>query len=626
MPAKKIFYLDSAEEWPGFEFIYILEGELRYLGSDPPTILGPGDYIARHLTEERSYFETGTDVTFLSLCSPPAFNLMREDTEEFHEMAERIEADEYVDGHCRRLENMAVWVGEKLDLSGEQMGNLSYAAFFHDLGKARVSQETLQKPGKLTEEEWKLMKKHSIWGREMLEKKDFLKGAAQIVEQIHERVDGTGYPNKLKGHEISIEARIIAVVEAYDAMTTDRPYRKALNKEKAIRRLKGNVGTQFDEPVVDAFIEVIEERGEPYKEHHEIWNQELTYLKQREAFLKIGEGILAGQDIQKVLNNVVTAITHYTPFQRAMLTLYDRPIDPQSIEQIKIAQVAYAGLASEEEKSREANSILPHERQLIFNDHFKLSRSYYIPHDRVPLQSQPEFIENQDQSQFADTWHPDDLLLIPMWVENQQLIGLIAVDNPIHERLPTPEMLEPIEMFANLAAIAVREAQRKQQLREMAIRDPLTQLYNRHYLVELIEKEQARALRYNLPLSLIMVDFVGFHDVNDQFGHLEGDRVLQEAAALLQQKVRKVDTIIRYGGDEFLIVMPDTDQEQAEQTSERLRAHIRNHDFGLLCGIAIRTGSSTWKPEESKEFEETLEEADTWMYKQHHRQKVRKRV
>lgn len=260
LPQDATFYLDSSEEWPGFEFLYLLEGKLLYLGSTPPTPIEPGDYIARFRMPERAWFVVKEDAVVLYVSSQPSFHLMREDIEEFLKLACRLEADEYLDGHCERLEKMAKRVGYRLGLTGEQIYNLSYAAFFHDLGKARVPKEILQKPGKLTEEEWAVMKQHTIWGREMLEEKEFLREAARIVEQTHERVDGQGYPQGLRGDEISLEAKIIAVVDAYDAMTTDRPYRKALSAAEAIRELKKHAGSQFDERVVQAFIRVIEER------------------------------------------------------------------------------------------------------------------------------------------------------------------------------------------------------------------------------------------------------------------------------------------------------------------------------------------------------------------------------
>ena len=252
------FYLDSALEWKGFEFIYVFEGQLKYLGAELQTLIEPGDYIARELVEERSWFTAECDTVLLYISSESAFNVMRDEVQEFHRLAHKVELDEYLDGHCRRLEQMAKLVGHRLGLSGEQLYNLSYAAFFHDIGKAKVPVAILQKPGELTSAEWELLRQHTVWGREMLEVKAFLKSVARIVGQTHERVDGKGYPDGLRSDEIMLEAKIIAVVDTYDAMTTDRPYRKALTKQEATYELKKNADTQFDPKIVEAFLQVLE--------------------------------------------------------------------------------------------------------------------------------------------------------------------------------------------------------------------------------------------------------------------------------------------------------------------------------------------------------------------------------
>ena len=459
MPEHITFYLDSSADWPGFEFIYVLDGELKYIGEETSTTLAEGDYIVRHLVEEESHFETQTPVKLLSFSSPPAFNAVREETQEFHELATQVEADEYIDGHSRRLEKMAVAVGEELDLSGEQIFTLSYAAFFHDIGKAKVPKEILQKPGRLTEAEWSIMKKHSEWGREILEQKPFLQGAATVVEQIHERVDGQGYPHGLMGDAMEIEARIIAVVDAYDAMTTDRPYRRAMSRSEALRELRAHAGTQFDADVIRAFLSVIDDVEEYLDRRASArFNQELARLKQTTAFLKISEKILAGSDVEEILNDVIQAIVQHTPFQRGALALYDKPIRPQSVAEVHVERTACFGVSSEEEARLESNPLSPEDRRRIFQDQFKLGRSYFIPHDRHPWVNQPGLADLSGTTgavQRDGGWHPSDFLFIPMWINEAELIGMISVDDPIDDKAPTADMLEPIEMFASLAALAI---------------------------------------------------------------------------------------------------------------------------------------------------------------------------
>jgi len=256
--AGKIFYLIEASEWEGFEFVYLLAGTL--LLKDDNILLRAGDYFYHHGLPQRVYFKVEENVELLLISSPPSFHLVREEIQEMMALARSVEEkDEATEGHCSRIERLSLRTGERLGLTDNRLITLSYAAYLHDVGKVRIPDEILNKPGPLTEEEWKEMRRHPDYGAEMLEKKDFLKDAAEVVRAHHERYDGSGYPRGLKGDQIPLEARIIAVVDAYDAMTSNRPYRKALSKEEAIRELNKNAGSQFDPRVVRAFLKVIKE-------------------------------------------------------------------------------------------------------------------------------------------------------------------------------------------------------------------------------------------------------------------------------------------------------------------------------------------------------------------------------
>ncbi len=257
--AGKYFNLYDAQEWSGFEFMYVLRGELLLEHSSGcQTPIKEGDYFYHHGLAEKAYFHVQTDVELLIACMPPSFHLTRDDMQEMMELARSVEEkDPLTEGHCSRLERLSILTGERLGLRSEQLVALSYGAYLHDIGKVKVPDEILNKPGRLTDEEWNEMVKHPDHGSAMLGKKDYLLGAAEMVRAHHERFDGTGYPRGLKGEEIPIGARVIAVVDAYDAITSVRPYQKALAKREAIRELRRSAGTHFDPRVVRAFIETI---------------------------------------------------------------------------------------------------------------------------------------------------------------------------------------------------------------------------------------------------------------------------------------------------------------------------------------------------------------------------------
>lgn len=618
IPEKTAFYLDSPGEWSRFEFLYVLHGELDYVDGEQTRRLGPSDYVVCNMLDERKWFETLTDVTILSMASPSAFKEMNDATTEFHKISSKIESDEYVGGHCKRIENMAVWLASELGLHGEQMGRLCYAAFFHDIGKAKVPQNILQKPSSLDEHEWKIIRKHSSWGRKILEKDQDLAEVARIVEQIHERFDGTGYPNHLKGTEISIEARVIAVVDAFDAMTTDRIYRKAMGQEKAIFELEENAGSQFDPHVVSAFINLLEKKGLPYQKRQNSWfDQEFTRLKQREAFLNVAEGILAGAELSTIIRQVVSAVSDYTQFSECALVLFNNSFEPRSESLIDISEVASEGYSSEMENLLVQTLRFTRDRQNIFDNQSKIGRSFYIPREHEywdilcefskPIEDNPSFDEEKAGLK--------GVLFVPMRGSEGQIYGVITLVHRKNQRQISASRIEPLEMFSNLVSIAIREMQYKVELRELAIRDTLTGAYNRNYLAELVAEEQDSARASDTPISILMLDFVGFHSINDMFGHLTGDRVLKEASRVMQETIRAEDSLIRYGGDEFLIFLPNVEKRAAKQMAQRLKDAIQCHNFDVPFGVAIRTGLAHWAPERDVSFDQILEEADTWIYR-----------
>lgn len=170
--------------------------------------------------------------------------------------------DQQTDEHCTRLQKLSRRTGERLGLKEEQLFALDYASFLHDIGKSKIPASVLRKPGKLTNEEWELMRQHPGWGRDLILKhlhRYFFEHVANIVYQHHERYDGRGYPRGLTGEDILIEAQILAVVDTYDAMTSDRPYQKARERGSALQELKRCAGSQFGPRAVEAFLAVEEE-------------------------------------------------------------------------------------------------------------------------------------------------------------------------------------------------------------------------------------------------------------------------------------------------------------------------------------------------------------------------------
>jgi diguanylate cyclase (GGDEF)-like protein len=157
--------------------------------------------------------------------------------------------------HAERLKEISLKIAKGLGLSAKQMDELELLAVLHDIGKVAIKESILLKPGPLTEEEWAEMKKHPEIGYRIAQSTPELASIAEYILCHHERWDGRGYPRGIKGEEIPLLSRILAVADAYDAMTSDRPYRKAMGREEALAELERNAGMQFDPEVVSAFIE-----------------------------------------------------------------------------------------------------------------------------------------------------------------------------------------------------------------------------------------------------------------------------------------------------------------------------------------------------------------------------------
>jgi HD-GYP domain-containing protein (c-di-GMP phosphodiesterase class II) len=166
--------------------------------------------------------------------------------------------DHYTKNHSEHVTKYAMCIGREMGLDEKRMEILNNASKLHDIGKIGVHDYILMKPGKLTNEEWEEIKLHSLKGVKILQPLTFLNGSIDAIRSHHERYDGGGYPDGKKEEEIPLEARIMAVADSFDAMTTERPYRKALSIDEAKEEIIRNKGTQFDPQAVDAFLRCLD--------------------------------------------------------------------------------------------------------------------------------------------------------------------------------------------------------------------------------------------------------------------------------------------------------------------------------------------------------------------------------
>ncbi len=170
------------------------------------------------------------------------------------------EDDEYTGFHSRSVVSLSVAVADAMGLSSKQRRNVEFGALLHDVGKIAIPKEIINKPGPLTDDEWLVIKTHTVEGQKMLDRVGgLLSEVGQIVRSSHERWDGSGYPDGLSGEKIPVESSIVSCCDAFNAMTTDRSYRAAMSLGEALAELRANSGSQFDPRVVEALVRVISE-------------------------------------------------------------------------------------------------------------------------------------------------------------------------------------------------------------------------------------------------------------------------------------------------------------------------------------------------------------------------------
>ncbi|MEX2535504.1 MAG: HD-GYP domain-containing protein [Trueperaceae bacterium] len=239
------------------EIYYLLSGSLAQLGAEETDIMVRGDYLVTRGLAEEAIFTAIEEVRFLYVTSQPFFKEISSGLQELMQLAVEVELkDGYTAEHCLRLQRLSFATGKALGLSAHRLHLLDHGSYLHDVGKVRVPVEILLKPAALTDDEWAVIKLHPTFGREMLQP-TFVREAGRIVEQHHERLDGSGYPFGLAADEILPESYIVAIVDTYDAMTTDRAYRKALPKAEAFDELTRFSNIHYPRELVEAFLSVV---------------------------------------------------------------------------------------------------------------------------------------------------------------------------------------------------------------------------------------------------------------------------------------------------------------------------------------------------------------------------------
>ena len=255
----KEFILIPSENNQLVEFFYVLNGTIH--DETHSSLYRKGDLFYINRLKEPVYLVAKSTTKLLYILNESLFFMLSDKMKKLMSTITKVEEkDTYTEKHSNRVMEYAVMLAKTLDTHPIDMTALTYSALFHDLGKIDIPTEILQKPGRLSEEEFDLIRKHPALG-EALADEIHLANMGEIIEQHHERIDGSGYPKGLKGEEIRIEAKIIGIVDSFDAMTSDRAYRKGLSQEDALQELEIHKGSWYDSRLVDLFTQIIRSKS-----------------------------------------------------------------------------------------------------------------------------------------------------------------------------------------------------------------------------------------------------------------------------------------------------------------------------------------------------------------------------
>lgn len=254
--AGKSIICQPYESINSINIMFVIYGKLFY--TNQKKYITTGDRITFKNLQETHHLSVLENTKLLMIRNSNHFIHQASTTDSVYNLIHQIqEKDQYTEQHCNNTGNLAVQIATMMKLPEQTIENILHAGKIHDVGKINIPVGILNKPSKLTREEYEIVKFHSNDGHDIV--MDILKNEmlAKIVLDHHEKLDGSGYPNKLKEDEISIEARIMAVVDSFDAMTSNRPYKNPMTIKSAIEDLRLHCGTWYDETVVSCLCEIL---------------------------------------------------------------------------------------------------------------------------------------------------------------------------------------------------------------------------------------------------------------------------------------------------------------------------------------------------------------------------------
>lgn len=541
-------------------------------------------------------------------------------------LALAIEAkDQSTHSHLHRVRTYAVEIGKELGLEGENLDALRAAALLHDIGKLAVPDHIINKPGRLTPEEFEKMKIHPIVGSDILEKVAFPYPVAPIVRSHHEKWDGQGYPDGLKGEEIPIGARILTVVDCLDALTSDRQYRKALPLQEAMAKIVEESGKSFDPNVV----EVLQRRGIELESFAirrlgETSADALRFTYNVERGERPATGLQSDAARTKNPSDFLSSIASarqeaHTLFELSQDLGNSLSLDETlSLVAMRLRKIVpYDSIVA---FVRRGDVLVP---EFVSGENARLFSSLVVPmgtglcgwvaQNVKPIINGNPAVETGFGGESSTIVEPLSALAVPLeGVEG--LVGVLALYRAETDAF-TSEHLRILQVVTARVALFIENALKFREAEHSATVDYLTGMANARALSMHIEQELARCKRDNATMAVMVCDLDGFKEVNDRYGHLAGDKVLKIFAHSMRGACRDQDYAARMGGDEFVIVAPNIGPRAVDERAQTL-SNLAQEAGREICGkdfLSLSLGAAFY-PQDGTDAEKLLFEADRRMY------------
>jgi diguanylate cyclase (GGDEF)-like protein/putative nucleotidyltransferase with HDIG domain len=482
------------------------------------------------------------------------------------------------DSHIRRVQAWATALAHAAGLGPEEIEAIKVASLLHDIGKLAVPEHILSKPGRLTPKEFARMRVHPVIGAEILKAVPFPYPVASFVRSHHERWDGAGYPDGLRGESIPLGARVLAVADYFDAVASPRPYHTACPRTTAIAALEAEAGGALDPSLVALFLSILPTLDEPGALSNEAapavaagnrvvpslglaTGQTSSAPSVFENISRATQEMRALHDIAQTLGTRLTVddtmalltskLNRLVPGSCWVLYLYDDVADElQGRFATGLGAEAVARM-SIPAGSGPSGWTARHRTALVNARAAADFEAAAVPMPEPPVQS---------------------ALSYPL-VDGDALIGVLTIYHV--EAHPFADVhLQVLDQVSPQAASVLQNAIAFERLRDVSLTDGLTDLPNMRSLTASLEPRLLAASDGRQSNALLMIDVDDFKSVNDRYGHHVGDLALQTVAGLIRAHVREADLCARYGGDEFVVALSGCDRIEAERRSRDLQAAV----------------------------------------------------